>query len=264
MCMHIFSLQKSIVNLSEESQLEAAITASLQESEPNNSDTPTLIFSDDSDTECLSPDRRTEDPQRTVRSVGKSSLHTEEMKSGDRDTEAATGFNGVTCSTTAGTSKTRKRPSNNVGSEWPGKRRRMDMDPVCSAMDSIELTRSLSEEESLVRKKPLNGKGKRAKGGKGKGKAVGGCGQEAGVSTPEDCCSMRGCCVEDLLAAGDIHKEDVSLILFRLPDGTRLQKTFLSNHPIRVSPSMQEVSYPKVVCFMHLSVASSLVRDTTL
>lgn len=259
MCMHIFSLQKSIVNLSEESQLEAAITASLQESEPNNSDTPTLIFSDDSDTECLSPDRRTEDPQRTVRSVGKSSLHTEEMKSGDRDTEAATGFNGVTCSTTAGTSKTRKRPSNNVGSEWSGKRRRMDMDPVCSAMDSIELTRSLSEEESLVRKKPLNVKGKRAKRGegKGKGKAGGGCGQEAGVSTPEDCCSMRGCCVEDLLAAGDIHKEDVSLILFRLPDGTRLQKTFLSNHPIRVSPSMHEVSYPKW-CALWSSLSSLL------
>lgn len=246
-CTGSSSLQKSIINLSEESQLEAAITASLQESEPQNSDNHTIIFSDDSDTDyiSLSPGRKTEDPPCSlsdVRSVGKSSLHTEEMNSNDRNgTEAANCFNGVACSSADNKSnKTRKRPSNNVDGGWSGKKRRTDVDPVCTAMDNIELTRSLSEEESVVPKKPVNGKG-RAKGGKGKGKAGGGHQRGAAtiVSMSED--TMRGCSVEELLTAGDICKGDISIILFRLPDGTRLQKTFLSNHPIRVSLTLAPI-----------------------
>ena len=40
--------------------------------------------------------------------------------------------------------------------------------------------------------------------------------------------------VEKLLETGAIGKDEVSHILFRLPDGTRLQKAFICSHPIKV------------------------------
>ena len=41
--------------------------------------------------------------------------------------------------------------------------------------------------------------------------------------------------VEQLLETGAIGKDKVSHILFRLPDGSRLQKVFICSHPIQVS-----------------------------
>lgn len=232
------SLQKSVINLSEESQLEAAITASLLESKPQAANN--LVFSDDSDTDyiSLSPDKKTEplhshkSSNSGVRSVGKSSVHVEGVCSGGRTTESSNGMaTGKTC-------KTRKRPSNGGDDGLSRKKMRADIDPVCVAIDNIELTQSLSEEEGFSgSSRAVNGRGKR---GKGKGKAKGGksSGKQVAVPGPvggEDGSIVQGCSVEEMLAAGDIQKEEVSLILFRLPDGTRLQKSFLCNHPVRVS-----------------------------
>lgn len=41
--------------------------------------------------------------------------------------------------------------------------------------------------------------------------------------------------VEKLVETGAIGKDEVSHILFRLPDGTRVQKTFICSHPIKVN-----------------------------
>ena len=40
--------------------------------------------------------------------------------------------------------------------------------------------------------------------------------------------------VEELLKSGSIGSHEVSRILFRLPDGSRLQKAFICSHPIKV------------------------------
>lgn len=40
--------------------------------------------------------------------------------------------------------------------------------------------------------------------------------------------------VEELLKSGSIRSHEVSHILFRLPDGSRLQKAFICSHPIKV------------------------------
>ena len=49
--------------------------------------------------------------------------------------------------------------------------------------------------------------------------------------------------VEELLESGTIEKHEVSHILFRLPDGSRLQKAFISSHPIKVMGGIFNVSY---------------------
>lgn len=223
-CRHLhaclLSLQKSVLNLSEESQLEAAIKASLLESKPHNADNHTLVFSDDSDTDyiTLSPDKREKmTVDSGVRSVGKSSAHTEGVSSGGRSGKVESA-NGVA------TRMTRKRASNETDGEWArGKRMRTNIDPVCVAIDNIELTHEDGLGESRV---AINGRGKGGRRRKGKGKA-----KSCNIPEPtsKDCRS-----VEEMLAAGSISKEDVSLILFRLPDGTRLQKSFLCNHPVQV------------------------------
>ena len=44
--------------------------------------------------------------------------------------------------------------------------------------------------------------------------------------------------VEEQLEIGAVQKEEVSHILFRLPDGSRLQKAFICSHPIKVNISI--------------------------
>jgi hypothetical protein len=188
----------------------------------------TLAFSDDdSDTDyiSLSPSRRTGDSATAFQSVGESSTLTQRV-SGSGRTEAANSANGVIDLTTGrDTRKSRKRPSP-VDCGYSGKRMRADIDPVCIAIDNIELTRSLSGDGGNM---AVNG----SRGRKGKGKAkVGNPPGEQGMAAPP--LSASGPSVEEMLAAGDISKDAVSLILFRLPDGTRLHKSFLCNHSVKV------------------------------
>ena len=106
------------------------------------------------------------------------------------------------------------------------------------AIDNIELTQSTSTGGLVVAdstdSRLFNGKGRKGKRSKGKGKART---TEVDPETPADCIdtTTTTAMVEELLASGDLHKDEVTQILFRLPDGTRLQKSFLSKHPISVS-----------------------------
>ncbi len=216
-----FPFQESIIDLSEESQLEAAITASLEAA-----DNCVLVFSDDSDTDHASrnPDRNKEDP-----------LHHHETTSGGRRVVKDIRTGGANEMATKGI-LTRKRLSGSVAGTGREKRMRTDMDPMCKAIDGIELTNSLPEEcvgESSNKVVVVNGKEKRGKRGKGRGKAKGKCKQQE-VAAPFSDEDVAGCTVDELLARGDIRKEDVSWLLFRLPDGTRCQQSFLCTHPVRV------------------------------
>lgn len=247
----IISMQPSIINLSEESQIEAAIKASLQEFTPQTMNQQTLVFSDDSDTDgiSLSPDRPnippfSQEPISTVtdvKSVGvTSSLLAQGVSDGSR-TKVSINDDG-----TVAVGRKRLSGSDREGyGEEARKIIRTDIDPVCTAIDNIELTQSMSGDfmgSNSTSVRVVNGKGGRKIGGKGKGKASGGMvppkllcasGQEA-----ERCKSANthSVMIEEQLASGDILKDEVSHILFRLPDGTRLQRSFLCKHPVRVSP----------------------------
>ena len=238
-------LQNSVINLSEESQLEAAIKASLQEVCPQATDRQTIVFSDDSDVDYItfSPDEETDtlihssqERDNTLtgaKTIGQPSQASGGISNDGRTTDPASLYN---YEDDIHIVKSRKRLSDNKDDQnCPRKKARTDVDPMCVAIDNMELTQSVPN-ESLVTKdsmdsRMLNGKGRKGKKGKGKGKA------KAEETDPVS----RGKCddtmhsVEELLASGDICKDEVSQILFRLPDGTRLQKCFLSKHPISVS-----------------------------
>lgn len=229
--MYILSLQKVIINLSEESQLEAAIKASLEESVPDNH---TLTFSDDSDTDYLSLSPLNNKHHTGVQSIGKSSRHPEGVSNDNRTgvvmVEAAQERNGVN------NCKSRKRPSNGDDDTELRRKKKMrsDLDPVCAGIDSMELTRGRDGGDSGG-DKLVNGKGRKGKGSKGKGKAKRSrvpCASVPDESGGDDAETRRT--VEELLASGDVHKDQVTQILFRLPDGTRLQKSFLCTHPVEV------------------------------
>lgn len=53
--------------------------------------------------------------------------------------------------------------------------------------------------------------------------------------------------VEELLKSGSVESHEVSHVLFRLPDGSRLQKAFICSHPIKVIQSHLYIS----VCKSH-------------
>lgn len=148
--------------------------------------------------------------------------------------------------------RTRKRTLNSDGhSEEPRKKLRTDIDPMCTAIDNMELKRTMSEEKTHTVVNMTGGKGRIGKRNKGKGKWKAGedgtrgavknesrknrSGQHA-INHLSD--QSQGNSVEELLASGKIQQEEVSQILFRLPDGSRVQKSFLCNHPIRVSSSI--------------------------
>lgn len=120
--------------------------------------------------------------------------------------------------------------------EVPRKKVRTDLEPVCTAMNSIELARSLSSE--ILDVTEVNGKGKGRKVNKGKGKMESGRRPKKHGNTIMDNGddTTVSLTIEEQLASGAIHKSEVSQILFRLPDGTRLQKYFLCSSLIRVSP----------------------------
>lgn len=82
----------------------------------------------------------------------------------------------------------------------------------------------------MVGRSVVGRKGRKGRVSKGKGKA----GTE-GEGEEGQACSSECRTVEELLVAGVVRQEEVSQILFRLPDGTRLHKSFLCKEPIRVS-----------------------------
>lgn len=192
--------KRSIINLSEESQLKAAIEASLEESERNSH---CLVFSDDSDSEHI-----TLSPSPEPCSLKHSNSVGRTQNSGDSRTSSDIAVSGK---------KFRKRPSVSGAESSPRKRVCTRIEPMCTAIGNIEISHKDSSVPSV-----LNGKGKQ----KMKAKAARLQGVSKTVSKEENT-------VDELLATGDICREEVSQILFRLPDGSRLQKSFLCKHPVK-------------------------------
>lgn len=57
--------------------------------------------------------------------------------------------------------------------------------------------------------------------------------------------------VEELLKSGSVGSHEVSHILFRLPDGSRLQKAFICSHPIKVLGGDFRVTYVVLAQISH-------------
>ncbi len=166
---------------SEESQLEAAIKASLKEVEISKKKQQVLVFSDDSDIDCISLDSSeegektldTEDVEFMGNSSGGTSIKTRLL-----DVEYRGTYNGSIANGATGNS--RKRPSwgrdDELSDELPRKMMRADIS------ESVE---------------------------------------RDGIS-------------ESGAGSSNSTTDDVNLILFRLPDGSRIQHKFINTHPIKV------------------------------
>ena len=85
------------------------------------------------------------------------------------------------------------------------------------------------------RKSEQSQKTERTKRGKGR---VGATVKQKGVSTVQVTDGAGSCLsVEEQIASGNISKDEVSQIVVRMPDGSRVQKSFICHHPIEVSPA---------------------------
>ena len=118
------------------------------------------------------------------------------------------------------------------------KRSCTDIEPVCTAINNIELERSLTEDAWNLSAGMSHDRGRKSsKRGKTR------IGSDATSSNTHSPAMSRSCnktviskeTLDEQLISGRIHKDEVSQILFRLPDGSRLQKNFLSTDVVGVS-----------------------------
>lgn len=104
---------------------------------------------------------------------------------------------------------------------------------MCTAIDNIELAQT--KIDNCTEKEPydcitINGNTKKGEKRKGKGKGRNDTPRKMLATSHQ----LSGHDEDDCTAIED-HTVDQSHILFRLPDGTRLQKSFPSSQPIKVS-----------------------------
>ncbi len=228
--------------------MEAAIKASLLEIKPSIlNNTHSDSFSDYSDKEYISlssdeessPSCEALSNASVVKSIGQSSsLLANEVDSGGRTDiyEKESLANRTSSDHHILYSQNRKRPSNIRHGGYvdaPRKKIRTELDPVCTAINNIELVRSKSdsvERDSAFMKVRVNGKTS-----KGKGKATDPPKKSLDGKAQHSDEMMEHGSIEDRVSSGVINMDDVSQILFRLPDGSRLQKSFLCKSTIRVS-----------------------------
>ena len=89
------------------------------------------------------------------------------------------------------------------------------------------------------RKSEQSQKTERTRRGKGR---VGATVKQKGVSTMQMTDGAGSCLsVEEQIASGSISKDEVSQIVVRMPDGSRVQKSFVCHHPIKVRPAFTTV-----------------------
>ena len=120
----------------------------------------------------------------------------------------------------------RKRKSSEDGSgELVEKARRIDH------LESMKHT-MLRTDDSKPERQTHFQKGQRSNSSKGKGRA-------RVQHSQTDSAAIVVDSTEDQLASGAIEKDSVTQLLFRLPDGTRLQKAFVCHHPIQVGTRVQ-------------------------
>ncbi len=140
-----------------------------------------------------------------------------------------------------GFSGNRKRQSAAVKDDgYPSatKKPRTDLDPVCSAMNNIGLDHLLAEgnlHTTVISNQASGdrGKGGGCKGGKKKVKTA--ATEDTSCDTTASKRSAKPAVDPDvMLKNGELLKEEVSHILLRMPDGSRLHKTFLRSAPVKV------------------------------
>lgn len=135
----------------------------------------------------------------------------------------------------------RKRVSavNDDKTVWSAKRPRADIEPMCKAINNIALERSLPE-DAPDSDAGMNShdRGRRSSRRTSKTRIESGAANTSsahGAIKSSNEVVVGKETLEEQLISGRIHKDEVSQILFRLPDGSRLQKTFLSTDLVRVS-----------------------------
>jgi len=89
------------------------------------------------------------------------------------------------------------------------------------------------------RKSEQSQKTERTRRGKGR---VGVAVKQKGMSTVQVSDGAGNCLsVEEQVASGSISKDKVSQIVVRMPNGSRVQKSFICHHPIEVRPALVNV-----------------------
>ena len=88
------------------------------------------------------------------------------------------------------------------------------------------------------RKSEQSQKTERTRRGKGR---VGAAVKQKGMSTVQVSDGTGNCLsVEEQVASGSVSKDEVSQIVIRMPNGSRVQKSFICHHPIEVRPAFSE------------------------
>ena len=241
---------KGLAELTEEEQLEAAINASLQESRPatrdvsqENGDSDEFISLGSSDDDEMDGCGTSEMEQEVVKAKEKRSspmhlttrcnpdFHSNFIRTELRDT--AQDQNYFSKSTAKDELSYRKRKSTDE----------------CVGMPSRKMSRSsnIQKPQDVAISVPVKGSKQTddlSRKGKGKGSVVSGQGKGKG---------KKPVSVEEQLESGTLHKAEVSRILIRLPNGSRLHKAFLSNSPIKVCGKMyhdQPLTCPYHFCYL--------------
>lgn len=240
----------SLVDESEESQLEAAIRASLEQAQATSSSQPLTFTISDSEDEyyCRSSDMEAESDACCVvphcgtletksweetdsvtvlsstnmcnNRIAEGSSHVAVHQSGAVNSQVSPQIRVKDCTvdiTPVVVDKpSRKRKASGVELHVPRKALREDH------LESVQQT-VLQTDESTLSRQTRAQKGRRSNASKGKGKAK--------VENSESAVVVDS--AEDQLASGAIGMESVTQLLIRLPDGSRLQKAFICHHPIQ-------------------------------
>lgn len=252
-----FTMQSSVVELSEQSQLEAAIQESLLYSKSSSSKRTKyqLVFSDSDDEEIdtislsSGTDNDTEEmdggctsielgSQGSTQSLFKSSksehLSVSKIKKKAADKSILQGGTAESQPEPEQSRRTRKRTSSQSSAqdELPRKILRFNATQGNNkSLDQVELQSVSSRKpecSATLKKKVANG-----------------------IQVEESVTPSTT--VETLLETGSIGKDEVSHILFRLPDGSRLHKKFVCSHPIKVNNVVIHFSFSLTYAFLYAS-----------
>lgn len=263
-----YLLQSSVVELSEQSQLEAAIQASLQDCQSsanavNRSSKYELVFSesesDENDVISLSSDAKFDVDEADGGWMGTTDvdLHS------DSDTQAHTSSKEVESSVVADSpvmvsvaadSEVRVKPiyihdndpllQRDSGESRPKQTMNRKRNSSQTSLESehprkvLRASSSKMSECSLGRLQRVKSKRSRDPVAKQSPK------KNSEQSQNSTTVNNNGAnSVEELLKCGSIGNHEVSYILFRLPDGSRLQKAFICSHPIKVTGDILFINF---------------------
>ena len=109
------------------------------------------------------------------------------------------------------------------------------------------------------RKSEQSQKTERTRRGKGR---VGAAVKQKGMSTVQVSDGAGNCLsVEEQVASGSVSKDEVSQIVVRMPNGSRVQKSFICHHPIEVRPPFGIVTQCCAVSKLKFNFTVSIVKE---